>query len=514
VFLDPRYPSELPSEFSVLREFLGVSIPLLELTSPAAIEGSRDLQGRLISQFRATRKATRQRIFAGAILAAASAAFGFVIWKRQIDSRRDQLIKSAEVARASSRFDVAELAYAKAWAIGHDASILASYREARARRTLEKPLRVSVEKEDSVVGVDSAHGEPYLVLHSSKEGDGLFILRRGRRSMLQSPCDASPHVQLAGETVTWVCGRELGVANVGDQISETKTIKLPAQPVAMRLGGDRLELLFREGAVAQIGTFAAPALVPVSLDVLHGAREGGEIGLCPSAGGSVAWQVSAEGGKIVSRVWKDATTNAQVVAAEAPSGTGGSDTRPVSWISRVRAAPDCERFFVEYALFTLRPHSDFEMVRIRVDSPRPIDRFDSDIDELIPAPDESGVEAMYLTGGGELRAFLLTSPVVISTRVTTLASGSKRVGGWIQDKSVIWTFALQSGAISVFRNREMWDRYPSDVGDPVRCVVSRDGAWVAIEGEAASTLWHWASPWNGAAPEAPDRIAANLHLHE
>ena len=121
---------------------------------------------------------------------------------------------------------------------------------------------------------------------------------------------------------------------------------------------------------------------------------------------------------------------------------------------------------------------------------------------------------MYLTGNAELRAFLLTSPIVISTRVTTLASGVKHIGGWISDKGVIWTFAVADAVVSIFRNRELWARYVSDIGEPIRTIVSRDGSWVAFEGDAASILWRRAPQWNGAAPDAPDRIALDLQLHE
>jgi hypothetical protein len=514
VFLNDRYPAGLPPDFEVLRQFLGVSIPLLALRDTAAVEGSRELLGKLTSQFRATRKATRQRAVAAAIIAAACMAFGLVIWRRQIDSRKDEFIKAAEVARANSRFDEAELSYAKAWVISHDGSILAGYRDARARRILEKPVRLRVDRDDSIVAVDAGGGDPYLVLHNSKEPNALSVIRGGRRSVLQSPCSVDPRLALASATVIWVCGADLGMANVGDQISGKKTVRLPAEPVAMRLQGDRLDLLFREGAVAQVGTFAIPALAPRSLDILHGAREAGEIGLCPATSGSLGWSVSAEGGRIVTRVWKEVTANAQVLPMRAPSGTGGSDTRPVSWISRVRVSPDCEKFFVEYALFTLGARSDFEMVRIRPTSPRPIDRFDSDVSELIAAPDESGIEAMYLTGSSELRAFLLTSPIVISTRITTLASGVKRIGGWISDKGVIWTFAVEDDVVSIFRNRELWARYVSDIGEPIRVIVSRDGSWIVFEGDAASILWRRAPPWNGSVPDAPDRIALDLQLHK
>lgn len=514
VFLNSGYPRELASDFDVLREFLGVSIPQLVLKDPAALEGSREFQSKLLSQFRATRKAIRQKLAAAGILSAASIAFGFVIWKRQIDAHRDEFIKQAEVARANSRFDEAEIAYAKAWALDHDNSILANYGGARARRTLEKPIRLSVEREDSIVAVDAGGGEPYVVVHSSKQGDGLFVVRGGHRSVLQDPCDVAPYVQLAGPAIIWTCGADLGLANIGETISGNKTVRLPAEPVAMRVRSDRLELLFREGAVAQLGTFTIPALTPVSLDVLQGAREGGEIGLCPATADSLAWLVSAERGRIVTRVWKEPTAKAHVLITEAPSGAGASDTGFVSWISRVHVAPDCGRFFVDYALFTGGAHSNFQTVRIRIDSPRPIDRFDSDIDELIAAPDESGIEGMYLTGSSELRAFLLTSPVVLSTRITTLASGTKRIAAWISDKDLVWTFALQDRFVSIFRNRDLWARYPLNIGDPIRCLVSRDGTWVAFEGDETSILWHWAPPWNGHAPDEPDRIDSDLNLRK
>jgi hypothetical protein len=191
------------------------------------------------------------------------------------------------------------------------------------------------------------------------------------------------------------------------------------------------------------------------------------------------------------------------------SGTGSV---PVSWVSRVIAAPDCDHFFVEYAPFTLAPRSSFEMVRIRPDSPRPVDRFDGSIDALAPATETSGIEAIYLTTSKELRAFVLTSPVVLTTRVRTLASDVERFAAWPIGDHDAWTIAAGRQSVSIFHNQDLWSVYPLGVGDPVRVVTSPDGRWAVIEGDERTVLWRRAEPCRCDAPPPPDSIAAETTL--
>ena len=152
------------------------------------------------------------------------------------------------------------------------------------------------------------------------------------------------------------------------------------------------------------------------------------------------------------------------------------------------------------------------MVRVRMDSRRPVDRFDGQIGELIPTIDESGIEAVYLTESKELRAFLLTSPIVLSTQVRTLAAGVERLSLWRIDAKTVWVIALHDGFVSVFHNQELWTRYPSMVGKPVRAVPSADGSWIAVAGDNGAILWRLAPEWTGAEPAAPDAIGRETRL--
>jgi hypothetical protein len=177
------------------------------------------------------------------------------------------------------------------------------------------------------------------------------------------------------------------------------------------------------------------------------------------------WSFSAESAKIVFRLWHPdgALAHSEPFSVPDPAGRG---ELVASWISRVIPARDCGRFFVEYAPFTLAARSTFEMLRIRPDSPRPLDRFDTSVEQLVPAPDESGIEAIYRTGSKELRAFLLTSPVVMDTRIRTLASDIERLARWpCCDGSLDVTLDRQF--VSIYRNRQRWSLYPLAVGEPL-----------------------------------------------
>jgi hypothetical protein len=217
--------------------------------------------------------------------------------------------------------------------------------------------------------------------------------------------------------------------------------------------------------------------------------------------------VNAQDGAIAVRTWKAPDREAALTTVRPPSPAGGDAVLQASWISRVRVARDCGRFFVEYAPFTLARNSGAEMVRIRLDSRRPIDRFDSNIGELFPATDEAGIEAIYLTDSKELRAFLLTSPIVLATQVRTLASGVQRLGLWQEEPRVAWSIAIEREAVSIFRNEELWTRFPLNIGEPVRAVTSAGAMWFAIEGDRGAILWQRAPAWNGVEPPDPDSIA-------
>lgn len=204
--------------------------------------------------------------------------------------------------------------------------------------------------------------------------------------------------------MVWACGADLGSLIVGAP-DRRRLIRLPAEPARIQVRGDKLMVLFQDGPAAQVGTFSASELKPSSLSLLKGSREGGEIGFCPTQSEALAWQVNAQEGAIAVRTWLAPDREAALTAVRPPSASGGDAVLQASWISQVRVAPACRRFFVDYAPFTLARASGSEMVRIRLDSWRPVDRFDSNVGELFPAADETGIEAMYLTDSKELRAF-------------------------------------------------------------------------------------------------------------
>lgn len=131
---------------------------------------------------------------------------------------------------------------------------------------------------------------------------------------------------------------------------------------------------------------------------------------------------------------------------------------------------------------------------------------------LVPAPETSGIEAIYLTESKELRAFVLTSPVVLMTRVRTLAPEVERFATWPRGDDASWTIAAGRESLSIFQTQNLWSVYPLGVGDPVRVVTSFDGRWAVIEGDARTVLWRRAKPCRCDAPPSPEAIAAETRL--
>ena len=409
---------------------------------------------------------------------------------------------------ASSRFIDAESALAHAWELDPSASTLDAYRKARSRRALERPSWINVAREEGVVAVDETNGGPYTVVHSSSDRGGLFLIRGAERVAMADPCAVAPLVATRGPLVVWSCGRQLGAMLVEHPVP--RSITLPAEPVALSLNDGTVDLLFHEGRAAQVGRFTVPDLEPTTPAPLNDAPAAGEMGFCGS-GARLVWSIAAENERLAFRSWERDGTPRTATALTVPE-TSGTGSVPVSWVSRVIPAPDCDRFFVEFALFTLAARSTFEMVRIRPDSPRPIDRFDGSVDVLAPAPERSGIEAIYLTASKELRVFELTSPVVLTTRVRTLASDVERFASWSVGEHDSWTIAAGRQSVSIFHNENLWSVYPLGVGDPVRIVTSLDGRWAVIEGAERTVLWRRAEPCRCDAPPSPDAIAAATSL--
>ena len=220
---------------------------------------------------------------------------------------------------------------------------------------------------------------------------------------------------------------------------------------------------------------------------------------------------TTESGRLAFRTWDLNGTPRARTAFTVPEASGTGSV-PVSWVSRVIAAPDCGRFFVEFAPFTMAPRSSFEIVRMRPDSPRPLDRFDGAIDALAPAPEASGIEAIYVTASKELRAFVLTSPVVLTTRVRTLAPDVERFAAWSFGDHDVWTIAASRQSVSIFRNQDLWSVYPLHVGDPVRVVTSPEGRWTVVEGEERAVLWRRAEVCGCDTPPSADSIEVETGL--
>jgi len=506
VFLDSQYPRALPERFAALSDYLGVALPV-EVGQATA--RSEDLRRQLTGHFRAVRKATLQGFATAALAIAVAAAIGWLGWTIDRNAKRDALLTQAVTAGARARFDVAELVLARAWLLDARPTTFASYRDARARRVLERPTSLEVMPDENVIGVDEANGAPYVVVHRD-EGAALILIQEGRRIVLASSCPVAALVRTDGSIVVWACDRQLGAARI--DAPGLRSLVLPAPPVQLRLAGNGLVVLLRDGAVAQTREFRVPELQPRGIRMISEAVAGGEMGLCPGEANSV-WGFHIDRGRLVSRRWdpEGAQLRAEMFVIPDPSGI---DRSIAAWISRVIPSPDCERFFVEYAVATLRERSNFEMVRLRLRSARRLDRFDSGIDELVPAPQDSGIEAIYATASKELRAFLLTSPVVLTTQVRTLASDVERFARWpTGDKDrEVWSIVLGREHLTIFRNQELWSRYPLGVGEPRRVVPSADGRWVAVQGDQRTVLWRRGESWTGSVPPLPSAIEAETAL--
>lgn len=90
--------------------------------------------------------------------------------------------------------------------------------------------------------------------------------------------------------------------------------------------------------------------------------------------------------------------------------------------------------------------------------------------------------------------------------------GSSAPWALAEEPRIAWSIAMEREAISIFRNEELWTRFPVKIGEPVRAVTSPDGMWFVIEGDRGAILWQRAPVWNGTQPPDPDTIAREIRV--
>jgi hypothetical protein len=510
VFLDGRYPAELPERFKILGDFHGLRLPT-EGVTPVELQTHRSFLRDATSKFIAIRKTTALAI---AVLLTLTAVLGIVLaqaWLGHRNAQRDAWLKRAEVHIASSRFVDAEAALAQAWLLDPSAATLATYREVRAHRALERPTRVDVLPTDTVLAVDAGSAGPYMVVHSGDERRALHLLSEGLRRELEPDCAGTPRIATLGQSLVWTCGSRLGTVAVAPGRLDPMRVDLPESAVALRIRDGGVDVLFRSGPLSLLGRYALPHPLATSAAPLKGAPEAGEMGFCGPESDRV-WSVAPSEGRLDVRMWDGAGAPvvSEAVVVPEPSGAGRVS---VAWVASVSAAPDCDRLFAEFAIFTLAEKSSFEMVRLRPGSSRAVDRFDRSVTEIAAVNESSGVEAVYLTKSRDLRAFVLTSPVVLTTQVRTLASGIERFSSWSTEGGEAWTLAAGSDSMLVFRNQTLWARYPPAPGETFRVVRAPDAAWIAVQSTGGTVLWKRSGPCAcDTAVPSPQAVAAETAL--
>lgn len=520
VFLDPRYPASLPERFRALASYAGLTLPQparqVAWADAVAAQADRrrllDVDARTLlsgvkRNFQATRKSVRQLAAAAAITTVGLGGSAFQVEQMRAHEARDALLKEAALQMRDERFDLAEHALAEAWRLDPRPSIRDQYREARGYRAIERPTPITLARDQTVLAVDQAEGQPYLLV---REGEDLHLRWKGQDRLLASACGAAPGLATRGAQLAWACGPMLGLATPGT--GADRHVMLPAVPATLRLVDGRIELLFQEGGVIQLGVFAVPSLQPLRLARLPAGAGTGEVGFCPEPG-QLAWHVFSRDGRAIFERWEDADQEPRRELQPFPTSADGLP-RLSAWISRAWVARDCERFVLEYAPFTVQQHASYEATRFRLRAARPVDRFeDEELRDVVLAPDASGLEAVYLTTTRELRAFVLEPVPVLGVTVRSLASGVERIARWPSAaRDELWFVALSRSNVTIYRDRKPWSRYPLAVGEPIRVVSSPDGEWLLVEGGDGGILWRRARPWSGGDPPEPATVEAETKI--
>ena len=501
IFFRSSLPQSLPEPFSALKTHRGIRSQIEDLDPPVIRD---EIVAQIRRAFRAARTRVLQMSAAMSVLAVAVFLINLQTRSQMRSDRRGEWRRRAEVSIGQLRMDLAELALANAGAAAPSLSsdLLAHYAEARSARKLTPLLRITIPNSYRLIHAGGEAGDPFA-LYQDQEGGAVWLDRSNQRTQVVKQCKATAIAVSRSHEIVLACGTALyrfeaeAPGNLANAALQAKAVALHFAPLHL------LTLEKADRGPAVVRGWDSATLEQAWSKQLSGSADAGESGLCDGTP-DLAWTVNAERGRLVVRRWALTDAKAKTEEFSVPERAGALSVY-AGFVSAVSPAPDCGRFFVEYAPNTIpgaRP-PESEYVRIRVDSAPGIALFDNAARSVTAVDETSGYEGVYLTRSGELRALVSTSPVVLEQRVQTFGTSTQRIAVLEAASRILEVIGAGDRWLTVYSNGKPVARYPSLVEGAVRTIlVSPNRSIVAVAGENGISLW--ASASNSAVESLPD----------
>lgn len=488
IFFNAAYPQILPDTFAGLKAYRGVRADAADLDPPVVRD---EIVQQIRRTFRSVRVSALRTAFISTVVLLAILAFWTQSLFRNRAELRDEWLKRAEATRVELRNDLAEFAISKAAASdpGSAPELTGQYREVRAARLLMPRTKASTPASFSLIHIGNDGAQPFTVFHDH-EDESLWLDVGNQRVLIARECGDEPRVVSRGHDVVFSCGSALARLDVAKPV-DIRRVPLRAPVSALSTVDGEVRVLARSGAAARVNAFDPQTLAALWEQPLTDVPTAAETGLCKNST-MVAWAANTESGELIIRRW----SRGRALPAADHMG------RVAEHVNGAEASSDCERFFIAGA----------QWLRVRIDKLQLVNAFDNTAERIRPVDDASGYEAVYAAANRDLRAFVLTSPIVRNPEIRTLAAGIRAFEVWPGAGSKLRIAAADERWLTVFVDGKPVARYPGLVNQPARILASRDGRFVAVQGEDGIAIWESPDIWTADAVPEPDVLSRELKL--
>lgn len=422
--------------------------------------------------------------------------------------------EQASVAAADHRFDIAELALARAVEADPRGSkeVIPLYMAAREKRLLTPHTSLTLPLAQRLAELGSWNGYPYMVI-LNHDNNALYLNHRGTSTTIQPGCDSEPLIASKERFLIWACGKEIHSIRMNEP-DVVKTALLDDSPTDLAFVGNDLRVVERLEGRSVVRTFDPEDLRKSNTNELAGRPEGGILRLC-SGTQYIAYSINVAGTSFRVNRWTSQAEAPQTDEVLIPNPQGFSQAIGANVLGSW-SAPGCGKFFITYSpgWSPSGPRAESVWAEIDLEFPVRVRTLDADIRTIVPVNSGSGLEAEYLMRTGDLRQLLAVSPIVIDTPIRTIARQVRAFAEWRASRSTpdVVTVVADDRYLTVFSGADIVVRYPIEVKDILKVAISDDGSFIAVEGDDRLVVWSKAPPNQDAMISSFDALSKELGI--
>ena len=497
IVIEPQAAGELPAPFEVLNSTLMITEVAGAFAASNPSRATIDGVIRTLGVRRLRRRRVRFIGFLGILVMALATLLYLHEQAADRDRRAQPWLATADRAAISERFDLAELAIARAVEIepALQPRVVERYLAYRARRVLQPIEALAIAADERVVWVgERAHG-PEVITRGS---NGLTMHRSAIPSAEPLGCSTVQAILACSVAPpTLVCGQEL--VGLDEQWHPRYRTQLSGAWLEAACPGRDARILAYDDA----GRLRAHRvrldghLAPEAYSVPPGVWM--DAGLCRDGSARMFAAGVSHGNLYIHRV--KATAAGPVIAIK------HIDNRAIT-SAAIFASPSCDRFFVRYMYIAPTPSNTLGIVitsgtgeqawmMLDWDGPVAERSLPSAIEHIWPLPSETGFYAMYTTPNGELAMLPVTDAVVRDITPTVIAIGITAIAVAPPAPAVprqVLTFSLEREYLVVRDRGAVVARYPHQIQHPFDVVLDAHATLVVVTGASGARIWRRAPP--------------------